>query len=90
MIQLDESRTSLDRKFIFGELRRLEIGVNVHYIPVHTQPDFQALGFKWGDFPHSEYYYKRCISLPLYATLTDAQQDQVVNTLSQILTGIAQ
>lgn len=90
VIQLDESRTSLDRKFIFGELRRLGIGVNVHYIPVHTQPDFQALGFKWGDFPHSEYYYKRCISLPLYATLTDAQQDQVVNTLSQILTGIAQ
>ena len=87
MIQLDEKKTNLDRKYVFNELRNLGIGVNVHYIPVHIQPDYQKLGFQLGDFPKSEYYYQHCISLPLFATLTYDQQDQVVNTLAQILLG---
>ncbi|MDD2945820.1 MAG: UDP-4-amino-4,6-dideoxy-N-acetyl-beta-L-altrosamine transaminase [Acinetobacter sp.] len=87
VIRLDEKKTNLDRKYVFNELRRLGIGVNVHYIPVHIQPDYQKLGFQLGDFPKSEYYYQHCISLPLFATLTYDQQDQVVNTLAQILLG---
>lgn len=87
VIQLDEKKTNLDRKYVFNELRNLGIGVNVHYIPVHIQPDYQKLGFQLGDFPKSEYYYQHCISLPLFATLTYDQQDQVVNTLAQILLG---
>ena len=87
VIQLDEKKTNLDRKYVFNELRNLGIGVNVHYIPVHIQPDYQKLGFQLGDFPKSEYYYQHCISLPLFATLTYDQQDQVVNKLAQILLG---
>lgn len=87
VIRLDEKKTNLDRKYVFNELRNLGIGVNVHYIPVHIQPDYQKLGFQLGDFPKSEYYYQYCISLPLFATLTYDQQDQVVNTLAQILLG---
>ena len=87
VIRLDEKKTNLDRKYVFNELRNLGIGVNVHYIPVHIQPDYQKLGFQLGDFPKSEYYYQHCISLPLFATLTYDQQDQVVNTLAQILLG---
>lgn len=87
VIQLDEKKTNLDRKYVFNELRNLGIGVNVHYIPVHIQPDYQKLGFQLGDFPKSEYYYQHCISLPLFATLSYDQQDQVVNTLAQILLG---
>lgn len=84
VIQIDEQRTTLNRKQVFEALRAAGIGVNVHYIPVHTQPDYQRLGFAWGDFPASEQYYQRCISLPMFATLTDEQQDQVVATLKHI------
>lgn len=69
----------------FDALRAAGIGVNLHYIPVHTQPYYQALGFKIGDFPQSEDYYSRAISIPLYATMTDEDQAQVVATLEQVL-----
>jgi len=87
VIQLDEEKTDLDRKQVFHELRRLGIGVNVHYIPVHIQPDYQGLGFQAGSFPNSEHYYQRCISLPLFSSLSYEWQDQVVDALSQILMG---
>lgn len=63
---------------IFNELRNKNIGVNVHYIPVHTQPYFRKLGFQWGDFPCSEAYYKSAISLPIYPTLSDEEQKFVI------------
>ena len=57
----------------------------MHYIPVHTQPYWQGHGFALGDFPASETYYAQAISIPLYAGLTDDQQDFVVATLSEAL-----
>ena len=60
------------RKQVFDSLRAQNIGVNVHYIPVHTQPYYAKLGFKQGDFPHAESYYAQAISLPLYYDLTEA------------------
>ncbi|MDD3326648.1 MAG: UDP-4-amino-4,6-dideoxy-N-acetyl-beta-L-altrosamine transaminase [Zoogloea sp.] len=73
------------RKQVFDTLRANGIGVNVHYIPVHLQPYYQTLGFKLGDFPAAEAYYSGAISLPMFATLTDEQQDRVVNVLSDAL-----
>ena len=74
IIQLhDENR----RLAVFEALRSAGIGVNVHYIPIHTQPYYQKLGFHWGDFPQAEAFYSRIISLPLYADLTAEQQQQV-------------
>lgn len=70
------------RDRVFPELRAAGIGVNVHYIPVHTQPFWQARGFRWGDFPVAEAYYRRGISLPLYYGLTEADQDRVVAALA--------
>ena len=70
---------------VFEALRQAGIGVNLHYIPVHTQPYYQQLGFKWGDFPQSEQYYQEAISLPLYYGLTPKLQDRVVATLSQVI-----
>jgi dTDP-4-amino-4,6-dideoxygalactose transaminase len=70
---------------VFDRLRTAGIGVNVHYIPVHTQPYYQALGFRSGDFPQAEHYYAQALSLPLHFELTDADQDYVVATLRQIL-----
>jgi dTDP-4-amino-4,6-dideoxygalactose transaminase len=57
----------------------------VHYIPVHTQPDFRALGFRRGQFPASEAYYSRCLSLPMFAALTDGEQRQVHRALQGAL-----
>lgn len=71
---------------VFEGLRAQGIGVNVHYIPVHTQPYYAQMGFAAGDFPQAQQYYSQAISLPMYQDLTHAQQDQVVNALRQVLT----
>ncbi len=55
------------------------------YIPVHTQPDFQRLGFRQGDFPDAEAYYSRAVSLPMYPAITGIQQDKVVQALRESL-----
>ena len=70
---------------VFEELREAQIGVNLHYIPVHTQPYYQKLGFQWGDFPEAEQYYREAISIPLYYGLTDIEQDRVVKSLQEVL-----
>jgi UDP-4-amino-4,6-dideoxy-N-acetyl-beta-L-altrosamine transaminase len=74
-----------DRARVFAELRDAGIGVNVHYIPVHLQPFWAARGFKLGDFPNAESYYDHGISIPLYAGLTDADQDVVVQAIKAAL-----
>jgi dTDP-4-amino-4,6-dideoxygalactose transaminase len=57
----------------------------VHYIPLHYHPYYRDMGWRRGDFPEAERYYQRCLSLPLYQDLSEAQQDQVVCALRQIL-----
>lgn len=69
----------------FEALRAQGIGVNLHYIPVHLQPYYRKMGFAPGDFPVSENYYSRAISLPLFATMTETQQDKVVEALKRAL-----
>ncbi|MEI6713234.1 MAG: UDP-4-amino-4,6-dideoxy-N-acetyl-beta-L-altrosamine transaminase [Verrucomicrobiota bacterium] len=85
VIQPDPERTSVTRKALYEGLRARSIYPQVHYIPVHTQPWYQQLGFKYGDFPQSETYYSRALSLPMYYDLTDADQDRVVAALKEIL-----
>jgi UDP-4-amino-4,6-dideoxy-N-acetyl-beta-L-altrosamine transaminase len=85
VIRLQLDQIDLSRRYVFDALRQAGIGVNVHYIPVHTQPYYQGLGFKWGQFPDAEHYYREAISLPLYSGLTNEQQDLVMNKLREIL-----
>jgi dTDP-4-amino-4,6-dideoxygalactose transaminase len=73
------------RRVVFDGLRAANIGVNVHYIPVHLQPDYRRLGFQPGDFPQAEAYYAGAISLPLYPGLSEADQDRVADTLRGLL-----
>ncbi|MEM9116378.1 MAG: UDP-4-amino-4,6-dideoxy-N-acetyl-beta-L-altrosamine transaminase [Cyanobacteria bacterium P01_F01_bin.56] len=82
-LQLDELR--LTHRQVFELLRAAGIGVNLHYIPVHTQPYYQQLGFNWGDFPEAEQYYREAISLPLYYGLSETDQNRVFATLKQTL-----
>lgn len=71
-------QTHLD---VFHSLRSQGVAVNLHYIPVHTQPYYERMGFQNGDFPNAEQYYCEAISLPMFQTLTDEQQDMVVAAL---------
>ena len=73
------------RAAVFGALRDAGIGVNVHYIPVHLQPHYRAMGFAPGVYPEAERYYAEAISLPMFPRLTAAQQDHVVTTLAAAL-----
>ncbi len=82
-LQLDKiNKTHLQ---VFEQLREAGIGVNLHYIPVHMQPYYQDMGFKNGDFPEAERYYNEAISLPMFSTMTEQQQDEVVRVLQKVL-----
>ncbi len=76
-----EAGTATHRQ-VFEVMREEGIGVNVHYIPVHTQPWFRQLGFMPGMFPESEIYYQEALTLPLFSAMTVEEQDQVVDALS--------
>lgn len=73
------------RHAVYDGLRAAGIGVNVHYIPVHLQPDYRRLGFSPGDCPVAEAYYAGALSLPLYPGLSDADQAQVADHLRRLL-----
>ena len=73
------------RLLVFEGMRDAGIGVNVHYIPVHLQPYYRHLGHNIGDYPESESYYERAISLPIYPALQKKQQEYVIKTLQRLL-----
>ena len=78
VIRLQLEQIQQSRRQVFEDLRKDGIGVNVHYIPVHTQPCYRRMGFAAGDFPESERYYAEAISLPMFPTLKDADQDKAI------------
>lgn len=80
VIQLEDTGR---HRAVFEALRAEGIGVNLHYIPVHTQPYYRAMGFGPGNFPVAEDYYARSISIPLFATMTDDQQAAVIAGLEK-------
>lgn len=85
MVRVDFSKAKQDKVQFFAEMKKRGIVLNLHYIPVHTQPYYQGLGFKQGDFPQSEKYYEEIFTLPLYYGLTEEQQDDVVAALRDCL-----
>lgn len=85
VVRLKLEEITKTHRQVFEELRQAGIGVNLHYIPVHTHPYYQYLGFRWGEFPAAEKYYQEAISLPLYYELTKTEQDIVVEALQKVL-----
>ncbi|THB71116.1 MAG: UDP-4-amino-4,6-dideoxy-N-acetyl-beta-L-altrosamine transaminase [Gammaproteobacteria bacterium] len=82
-LKLDQiQRTHLQ---VFEALREKGIGVNVHYIPVHTQPYYAQLEYQFNDCPEAERYYSEAISLPLYPTMSEKQQDLVAKALKETI-----
>lgn len=85
VIRLQLDKISATHLQVFEALRAKDIMVNLHYMPVHTQPYYQQMGFKQGDYPEAERYYREAISIPMHPTLTDAEQDQVVSVLREAM-----
>jgi dTDP-4-amino-4,6-dideoxygalactose transaminase len=69
------------RKELYDFLRSKNIFCQVHYIPVHTLPYYSCLDGQRGQFPIAERYYQQCLSLPIYPTLTDAEQKFVIDSI---------
>lgn len=80
-IRLSESKSHRTHAEVFNAMRTGGVGVNLHYMPVHLQPYYRRLGFKPGQFPEAEAHGLEAMTLPLYPTLSDALQDQVVALL---------
>lgn len=72
-----------DRLGLYNFLRENSILAQIHYIPCHLMPYYREQGWKEGDLPHSEEYYKHCISLPMYPTLTDEEQQYVIDKINE-------
>lgn len=85
VIRLTTEELEKTHKQVFSELRESGVGVNLHYIPLHTQPYYRELGFSESDFPQAEKYYAQAISLPMFPDLTDDQVRTVVKELRNIL-----
>lgn len=86
VIRLRPKEISKSQLEVFEELRSQGVGVNLHYIPVHTQPFYRNLGFKPGDYPKAESYYSTAISIPLHPGMTEHQQNTVIGAISRALT----
>lgn len=72
-----------DRLGLYNHLRSKNIFAQIHYIPVHLMPYYRSFGWKEGDMPNAENYYKHCISLPMYPTLTPEEQKFVIDTIAE-------
>ncbi len=82
IVRLHPVELKLTHRQVFEYLRENGIGVNIHYIPVHTQPFYQNMGFRRGDFPEATNYYATCVSLPLYPGLSETDQHKVVEAVA--------
>lgn len=86
VVKLDLHRIKRTHREVFEALRTADIGVNLHYIPVYRQPYYeQRYGNRTQAFPQAESYYAQAISLPMYPTLSEADQDRVTQTLRKAL-----
>jgi len=85
VIEIDAQRATRSRADVFERMRAAAIGVNVHYIPIHRQPFYARMGFEAHNFPASESYYARAISIPLFPAMSDCQQDRVIAALRNAL-----
>ena len=74
-----------ERREFYFKAREKGLNLQVHYIPVHLQPYYARFGYKRGDYPKAEAYYRQCISLPLYPSLTDADLVEIVKRIKEIL-----
>ena len=84
-ILIEENLAQKTQRQVYDELKKNDIGINLHYIPVHRQPYYENLGFKKNDFPQAENFHRKVLSIPMYASLQDEQQKYVIEIIKKIL-----
>ena len=84
-IRVRQSDCGKTQRYVYDTLIAAGVGVNLHYIPVYRQPHYEAMGFQPGYCPEAELYHKETISLPMFPTLTEADQQRVISTLREAL-----
>jgi UDP-4-amino-4,6-dideoxy-N-acetyl-beta-L-altrosamine transaminase len=85
VVRLRSAAVRQSHREVFEGLRARGVGVNLHYLPVHLQPYYRALGFGPGQYPEAEQYAREALTLPLYPTLRAEDQQWVIDSLSAIL-----
>ncbi|MDQ0159584.1 UDP-4-amino-4,6-dideoxy-N-acetyl-beta-L-altrosamine transaminase [Alkalibacillus salilacus] len=85
VIQLNLANLTGTREAIFNALRAHNIGVNVHYIPVHMQPFYQQMGYRKGEYPVTESLYESIITLPLFPAMTDGDVQDVIQIVEHVI-----
>ena len=85
VIRLELEKINMSQKEIHDALIETGINVNLHYIPVYRQPFYENMGFKKGYCPEAEKYHETAISIPIYPTLLDSDQDWVIESLKKFL-----
>jgi dTDP-4-amino-4,6-dideoxygalactose transaminase len=84
-IRIKQDKSVITQRDVYTALQAADINVNLHYIPVYRQPYYEAMGFKNGYCPESEQYHKEVLSIPMYPTLTDFEQEKVIRKLNEAL-----
>jgi len=84
-IRISREKTNMNQRQTYDAMQKLGIRVNLHYIPVYRQPYYERLGFKQGHCPEAERYHQDAISIPMYASLTEADQTRVISVLHDVL-----
>jgi len=74
-----------DRRGLYDFLKTRQIFAQVHYIPVHRMPYYEGLGWKKGNFPLAENYYAHCLSIPMFPTLSDEEQEYVISCIKEFI-----
>lgn len=84
-LQIDFESIGLHRAEFMRKLKLDGIGSQVHYIPVPSQPYYQKIGFQTHEYPNAQKYYEQALSIPLFYSLTDAQQEKVISVIKDLL-----
>ncbi|MCK4791580.1 MAG: DegT/DnrJ/EryC1/StrS family aminotransferase, partial [Desulfobacteraceae bacterium] len=86
VIQLRTELLKVGRKEVFQALRAENIGVNVHYMPLHLHPYYQRqFGYKPGDYPKAEGYYEGAITLPIFPKMSDEDAEDVIKAVKKVM-----
>ena len=83
---IQQNARGTTQRQVYDALQAVGINVNLHYIPVYRQPFYEAMGFKAGYCPGAEQYHQQSLSIPIYTTLSNAEQTKVIQTLRGVIT----
>ena len=86
LIRIKLNQSGITQRQVYDAMQAAGINVNLHYIPIYRQPWYEAMGFKAGYCPEAEKYYQQVLSIPMYPTLTNAEQGKVISVLHESLT----